>query len=126
MRVTLVAPQHLAELTGPVPRQVGKSSVFCVGPVGVDALLGPEPKYSNIWGYAWASSLDYTHGLRSSKHNEMLDSLPISPTVSLHKHAYDSEYPDTEQHTHTRTHAHAHTALFGVMVNLQKFDSLNK
>ena len=46
---------------------------------------------SSIWSHSWPGSMDFTHGFKSSKHDEMLDSLPI-PSARL---AYSSNFTHT-------------------------------
>ena len=61
-------------------------------------------KHRSIWSHTWPGSLDFTHGFKSSKHDETLDSLLISPAGL----AYTSDSRQT--HTRTCTHTHMHKA----------------
>lgn len=65
----------------------------------------------SIWSHAWPGPLDFTHGFKSSKHDEMLDSLLISPAGL----AYTSNFS-----THAQTHTGAdklYHDLLGVGLN---------
>lgn len=58
----------------------------------------------SIWSHAWPGSLDFTHGFKSSKHDEMLDSLLISPAGLAYTSNSKCTHADTSTHTQKLTH----------------------
>lgn len=57
--------------------------------------FGSLIKHHSIWSRTWPGSLDFTHEFKSSKHEEMLDSLLILPAGLA--------YVSDSRHTHTQT-----------------------
>lgn len=70
---------------------------------------GSVIKRGSIWSHAWPGSLDFTHGFKSSKHDEMLDSLLISPARLA--------YTSNSRHTHTQWSQQ--TELYGDLLGVE-------